>query len=164
MENQSQKNHLGKLILDNDKLSAWEVDEKEKSSLNGAIMEIHFETEVMYESRVYNLTDDINIKTLSKQNLKNGEIELVILRQDIAGNKTILGRTIFADENIYCRSMDRFEKMVPFTSKLVTNKEEYAKSLGQIVKKECKHSFVPADNEGPYGYEVCRFCQQKRHN
>jgi len=163
-KNQSQKNHQGKLIFDNDKFSAWGVDEKEKSSSPGGIMEIHFETEIMMESRVYCLKNDINIKILSKQNKKSGNIESVILKQDIDGNKTILSRTMFADENIYFRSINDFEKLLPFSSKLVTSKDEYAQSLGQIVKKECEHSFVPDDNEGPYGYESCRFCQQKRHN
>jgi hypothetical protein len=131
--NQSQKNNLGKLILDNDKLSAWQIDEKEKASFSGAIMEIR-ESEVMYESRVYGLTNDINIKTLAKQNLKTGEIELAILKQNAAGDKTILGRTTFADENIYARHIVDFENMVPFTSKLVTTKKEYADSFDQIMK------------------------------
>jgi len=131
--NQSQKNNLGKLILDNDKLSAWQIDEKEKASFSGAIMEIR-ESEVMYESRVYGLTNDINIKTLAKQNLKTGEIELAILKQNAAGDKTILGRTTFADENIYAHRIADFEKMVPFTSKLITTKKEYADSFDKIMK------------------------------
>lgn len=130
--NQSQKNN-GKLILDNDKLSAWRIDEKEKSSLSGAIMEIH-ENEVMYESRVYGLTNEIDIKTLAKQNRQTGEIEMAILKQNAAGNKTILGRTTCADENIYARRIADFENMVPFTSKLVTTKKEYADAFDQITK------------------------------
>lgn len=130
--NQPQKNN-GKLILDNDKLSAWEMDETAKASFSGAVMEIH-ENEIMYESRVYGLANDINIKTLAKQNLRTGEIEMAILKQNSAGNKTILGRTMFADENLYARRIADFENMVPFTSKLVTTKEEYAKSFDQIMK------------------------------
>lgn len=130
--NQSQKNN-GKLILDNDKLSAWQIDEKEKSSFSGAIMEIH-ENEVMYESRVYSLTNDIDIKTLAKQNNQSGEIELAIIKQNAAGDKTILGRTTFADKNIYARRIADFENMVPFTSKLVTTKKEYADAFDQITK------------------------------
>ena len=29
--------------------------------------------------------------------------------------------------------------------------------------KMCNHSFVDCDNDGFYGYEVCRFCGLKRH-
>ena len=130
--NQSQKNN-GKLILDNDKLSAWKIDEKERTSLSGAIMEIR-ENEIMYESRVYGLTNEIDIKTLAKQNRQTGEIEIAILKQNAAGDKTILGRTTFADENIYTHSITDFENTVPFTSKLVTTKEEYAQSFDQIMK------------------------------
>jgi len=130
--NQSQKNN-GKLILDTNKLSAWQIDEKEKASFSGAIMEIH-ENEVMYESRVYSLTNEINIKTLAKQNRQTGEIELAILKQNAGGDKTILGRTTFADENIYARRIADFENMVPFTSKLVTTKKEYADSFDKIMK------------------------------
>jgi hypothetical protein len=131
--NQSQKNNLGKLILDNDKISAWKIDENEKSSFSGAIMEIR-ENEVMYESRVYSLTNDIDIKTLAKQNNQSGEIEIAILKQNAAGDKTILGRTTFADENIYAHRIADFEKMVPFTSKLITTKKEYADSFDKIMK------------------------------
>lgn len=130
--NQPQKNN-GKLILDNDKLSAWEMDEAARASFSGAIMEIH-ENEIMYESRVYGLANDINIKTLAKQNLKTGEIEMAILKQNSAGDKTILGRTMFADENLYTRRINDFERAFPFTSKLVTTKEEYSQSFDQIMK------------------------------
>lgn len=29
--------------------------------------------------------------------------------------------------------------------------------------KRCDHSFIAADNEGFYGFEVCRFCGKRRH-
>jgi len=30
-----------------------------------------------------------------------------------------------------------------------------------IKNNKCKHSFIPHDNESPYGYEICRFCGKK---
>lgn len=27
----------------------------------------------------------------------------------------------------------------------------------------CEHSFIDADNEGIYGYEICRFCGWRQH-
>jgi len=35
---------------------------------------------------------------------------------------------------------------------------------GKRQKGECEHQFIPSDNEGCYGYEVCRLCGKKQHN
>lgn len=49
-------------------------------------------------------------------------------------------------------------------AKIIKGKvEKKEKGIGGYIVKRCNHSFIDADNEGFYGYEVCRFCGLKKH-
>jgi hypothetical protein len=127
--NKSWNSNLGKPVFDCPKFSAWNVDKKDAASLPGACMSIDMKTEAMFESRVYTMANALDVKFLSKQSLKTGEIETLILKQDIAGNKTILGQTKYPDENAYLKSIKEFELLMPISSKVVTTKQEYEQSF-----------------------------------
>lgn len=133
MDNQQPlNNRLGKPSFDCPKSSAWKIDKKDAPSLSGSFMSIDMETESIFESRVYGVPGNMDIKFISKQNLKSGKIDTVILKQDSEGNKTAIGQTAFADENDYARRLKEFELSVPILSKVVTTKEEY----NQLIKNQ----------------------------
>jgi len=45
-----------------------------------------------------------------------------------------------------------------------TIKRNAVSILKVLQKDKCDHQFIPNDNEGIYGYEICRFCGKKQHN
>lgn len=121
----------GKLIHDDDKISMWKMDKnKEEFNNQGAMMVIE-DNEIIYESRVYNIDNHINIKFISKQNTLTGEIELAIIKETPDGKKLKYGKgnIKLKDENEYIKKIREFENLTLFIEVQVTTKAEFKKAL-----------------------------------
>ncbi|MDD4988598.1 MAG: hypothetical protein PHS68_06870 [Candidatus Izemoplasmatales bacterium] len=89
------------------------------------------DNEVIYESRVYNIDNHINIKFISKQNTITGEIELMIIKETPDGEKLAYSKNTakIKDENEYIKKIREFEKLAQFIEVQVTTKAEFEKAF-----------------------------------
>jgi len=121
----------GKLIHDDDKISMWKMDKNNKEIDKQNAMMVINDNEVIYESRVYNIDNHINIKFISKQNTITGEIELMIIKETPDGKKLAYSKNTakMKDENEYIKKIREFEKLAQFIEVQVTTKAEFEKAF-----------------------------------
>jgi len=121
----------GKLIHDDDKISMWKMDKNNKEIDKQNAMMVINDNEVIYESRVYNIDNHINIKFISKQNTITGEIELMIIKETPDGKKLAYSKNTakIKDENEYIKKIREFEKLAQFIEVQVTTKAEFEKAF-----------------------------------
>lgn len=121
----------GKLIHDDDKISMWKMDKNNKEIYKQNAMMVINDNEVIYESRVYNIDNHINIKFISKQNTITGEIELMIIKETPDGKKLAYSKNTakIKDENEYIKKIREFEKLAQFIEVQVTTKAEFEKAF-----------------------------------
>lgn len=121
----------GKLIHDDDKISMWKMDKNNKEIDKQNAMMVINDNEVIYESRVYNIDNNINIKFISKQNTITGEIELMIIKETPDGKKLAYSKNTakIKDENEYIKKIREFEKLAQFIEVQVTTKAEFEKAF-----------------------------------
>lgn len=121
----------GKLIHDDDKISMWKMDKDNKELDKQNAMMVINDNEIVYESRVYNIDNHINIKFISKQNTITGEIETAIIKETPDGRKLAYGTSNakMKDENEYIKKIREFEKLAPFIEVQVTTKAEFEKAF-----------------------------------
>ncbi|MFA5753548.1 MAG: hypothetical protein WC910_10820 [Bacteroidales bacterium] len=121
----------GKLIHDDDKISMWKMDKNNKEIDKQNAMMVIDDNEVIYEARVYNIDNHINIKFISKQNTITGEIELMIIKETPDGKKLAYSKNTakIKDENEYIKKIREFEKLAQFIEVQVTTKAEFEKAF-----------------------------------
>ena len=127
---------FGKPSFENEKFRFWKVKENDNSE---AILEVK-EGERMFEARVYPVEElNCDLKILSKQDLKTGEIYSVIVKQTAEG-KRILTQEFFKDENDYSETIKALELDLGMVFNIDPEKVIVitAKEFEKISKKETK--------------------------
>ena len=125
--------------FENKKFKVWtgkKVSKNQKTLVN-----IDLDKEKLFQTRTYPLKIGADIKILSKQNLKTGKIEAVILKQT-GKLKKIFGYVSFEDENDYGKQIKSLEIGLATTFGLETNKvlittqKEFEKIANKLKKQK----------------------------
>ena len=91
----------------NKKFKWWKLKKEEREKAE-AILTVDLKKERIFEVRVYPVPFEGYLKLFSKQNLKTGQIETVVIQQE-KSLKRVLGAKTFEDENDYKRTIKPFE-------------------------------------------------------